>query len=95
MTGTRSWNAVDPPTEEPVIELLDVRKVYASGSLEVAALRGIDLRVEQGAKTAQSAENTRASGRPRQRLQLFHQRLAGRNVDAGIAIAGADHGIVR
>ncbi|MCU1612571.1 MAG: transporter ATP-binding protein [Frankiales bacterium] len=52
MTGTRPWNAVDPGAREPVIELADVRKVYASGSLEVAALRGIDLRVEQGAYLA-------------------------------------------
>jgi putative ABC transport system ATP-binding protein len=37
---------------EPVIELSDVHKLYASGHLEVAALRGIDLRVEQGAYLA-------------------------------------------
>ena len=37
---------------EPVIELSGVGKVYASGSLEVAALRGIDLVVEPGAYLA-------------------------------------------
>jgi ABC-type ATPase involved in cell division len=37
---------------EPVIELTDVRKVYDGGSLEVAALRGIDLLVEPGAYLA-------------------------------------------
>jgi putative ABC transport system ATP-binding protein len=52
MTDTRPWSAVVPGTEESVIELSDVRKVYSSGSLEVAALRGIDLRVEQGAYLA-------------------------------------------
>jgi putative ABC transport system ATP-binding protein len=41
-----------PLPVEPVIELTGVTKVYASGSLEVAALRGIDLRVEQGAYLA-------------------------------------------
>src|SRR5579875_1921477 len=39
-----------PP--QPVIELDGVTKVYASGTLEVAALRGIDLRVEEGAYLA-------------------------------------------
>ena len=41
-----------PLPGEPVIELTGVTKVYASGSLEVAALRGIDLRVEEGAYLA-------------------------------------------
>jgi putative ABC transport system ATP-binding protein len=41
-----------PDGHEPVIELTDVNKIYASGSLEVAALRGIDLRVERGAYLA-------------------------------------------
>jgi putative ABC transport system ATP-binding protein len=37
---------------EPVLELSGVEKVYANGSLEVAALRGIDLVVEPGAYLA-------------------------------------------
>ncbi|MGZ6645564.1 MAG: ATP-binding cassette domain-containing protein, partial [Solirubrobacteraceae bacterium] len=41
-----------PDDDEPVIELTGVEKIYASGSLEVAALRGIDLRVERGAYLA-------------------------------------------
>ena len=32
----------------PVIDLADVTKTYASGSLEVAALRGISLTIDQG-----------------------------------------------
>jgi putative ABC transport system ATP-binding protein len=32
----------------PVIELVDVRKTYRSGSLEVEALRGVSLRLESG-----------------------------------------------
>jgi putative ABC transport system ATP-binding protein len=32
----------------PVIDLVDVGKTYASGSLEVEALRGVSLRIEQG-----------------------------------------------
>jgi putative ABC transport system ATP-binding protein len=43
---------VDPPTEPlgvaPVIALAGVTKVYRGGSLEVAALRGITLRIEPG-----------------------------------------------
>ena len=35
-------------TETAVIELVDVAKTYRSGSLEVEALRGINLRIEQG-----------------------------------------------
>jgi putative ABC transport system ATP-binding protein len=39
-----------PPTglAPSVIDLVDVRKVYASGSLEVEALRGVSLTIEQG-----------------------------------------------
>jgi len=33
---------------EPVIELLDVRKVYEMGAVRVEALRGVSLRIEQG-----------------------------------------------
>jgi putative ABC transport system ATP-binding protein len=33
---------------EPVIEISDVAKVYDTGMLEVAALRGVDLRIEEG-----------------------------------------------
>jgi putative ABC transport system ATP-binding protein len=40
------------PAVDPVIELLDVHKTYAGGALEVAALRGVDLVVEQGASVA-------------------------------------------
>jgi putative ABC transport system ATP-binding protein len=32
----------------PVIEITDVAKVYDTGALEVAALRGVDLRIEEG-----------------------------------------------
>ena len=32
----------------PVIELVDVTKIYRTGSLDVAALRGVDLRIEAG-----------------------------------------------
>jgi len=38
----------DPDAPVPVIDLLDVTKVYRPGSLEVAALRGIDLRIGAG-----------------------------------------------
>jgi putative ABC transport system ATP-binding protein len=37
-----------PPTRGPVIDITDVRKVYKTGSLEVAALRGVSLRIEEG-----------------------------------------------
>ncbi|HEV7206673.1 MAG TPA: ABC transporter ATP-binding protein [Jatrophihabitans sp.] len=33
---------------EPVIELLEVSKTYRSGSLEVTALRGVTLRIDEG-----------------------------------------------
>jgi putative ABC transport system ATP-binding protein len=35
-------------SEAPVIELRDIHKVYASGSVAVHALRGIDLRIDRG-----------------------------------------------
>jgi putative ABC transport system ATP-binding protein len=35
-------------TPGPVIDITDVRKVYKTGSLEVAALRGVSLRIEEG-----------------------------------------------
>lgn len=34
--------------DEPVIDLVGVRKTYTSGSIEFEALRGIDLRIEPG-----------------------------------------------
>jgi putative ABC transport system ATP-binding protein len=37
-----------PPTRGPVIDITDVRKIYKTGSLEVAALRGVSLRIEEG-----------------------------------------------
>ena len=36
------------PAPIPVIELADVTKIYRTGSLEVAALRGVDLRIDDG-----------------------------------------------
>ncbi|HEV7211819.1 MAG TPA: ABC transporter ATP-binding protein [Blastococcus sp.] len=54
MTHARTATRLLPLTadDEPVIELTGVDKIYASGSLEVAALCGIDLRVERGAYLA-------------------------------------------
>jgi putative ABC transport system ATP-binding protein len=43
--GASGWV---PGAEQPVIELRDVWKTYRSGSLEVSALRGIDLSVARG-----------------------------------------------
>jgi putative ABC transport system ATP-binding protein len=37
-----------PAMGEPVIDITDVRKVYKTGSLEVEALRGVSLRIEEG-----------------------------------------------
>jgi putative ABC transport system ATP-binding protein len=39
---------VIPPMGEPVIDITDVRKVYKTGSLEVEALRGVSLRIDEG-----------------------------------------------
>jgi putative ABC transport system ATP-binding protein len=39
---------VVPPLRGPVIDITDVQKVYRTGSLEVAALRGVSLRIEEG-----------------------------------------------
>ena len=36
------------PDDVPVIELVGARKTYRTGSIEFEALRGIDLRIEQG-----------------------------------------------
>jgi len=36
------------PAPIPVIELADVTKIYRTGSLDVAALRGVDLRIDAG-----------------------------------------------
>jgi putative ABC transport system ATP-binding protein len=41
-------SAEPTPDVEPVIELVDVDKVYKSGELEVAALRSVSLRIEEG-----------------------------------------------
>ena len=43
MVGERA-----PLTSEPVIELDEVAKTYRSGSLQVAALRGVSLRIDAG-----------------------------------------------
>src|SRR4030081_3793355 len=37
-----------PPMRGPVIDITDVSKIYKTGSLEVAALRGVSLRIEEG-----------------------------------------------
>ncbi|MEZ0448163.1 ABC transporter ATP-binding protein [Cellulomonas sp. ICMP 17802] len=44
------YDAPPPPTHEnePVIDLVGVTKTYTSGSIEFEALRGVDLRIEQG-----------------------------------------------
>jgi putative ABC transport system ATP-binding protein len=39
---------VIPPMRDVVIDVQDVRKVYRTGSLEVEALRGVSLRIEEG-----------------------------------------------
>jgi putative ABC transport system ATP-binding protein len=39
---------VVPSLRGPVIDITDVHKVYRTGSLEVAALRGVSLRIEEG-----------------------------------------------
>ncbi|HEX3588259.1 MAG TPA: ABC transporter ATP-binding protein [Pseudonocardiaceae bacterium] len=39
---------VVPPLRQPVIDIRDVRKVYRTGSLEVEALRGVSLLIEEG-----------------------------------------------
>jgi putative ABC transport system ATP-binding protein len=39
---------VIPPIRDVVIDIRDVSKVYKTGSLEVAALRGVSLRIEEG-----------------------------------------------
>jgi putative ABC transport system ATP-binding protein len=39
---------VIPPMRDIVIDIQDVRKVYRTGSLEVEALRGVSLRIEEG-----------------------------------------------
>jgi putative ABC transport system ATP-binding protein len=40
-----SMPVIDPT---PVIEMVDVDKIYAAGSLEVAALRSVSIRIERG-----------------------------------------------
>jgi putative ABC transport system ATP-binding protein len=39
---------VVPSLRGPVIDITDVHKIYRTGSLEVAALRGVSLRIEEG-----------------------------------------------
>jgi putative ABC transport system ATP-binding protein len=39
---------VVPGIRGPVIDITDVHKIYRTGSLEVAALRGVSLRIEEG-----------------------------------------------
>ncbi|WP_448630322.1 hypothetical protein [Cellulomonas soli] len=38
----------DPRAATPVIELTDAGKTYRTGTIEFEALRGVDLRIEQG-----------------------------------------------
>ncbi len=45
---TAQLPAVSTHPTGPVIEITDLRKVYRNGSLEVEALRGVSLRIEQG-----------------------------------------------
>jgi putative ABC transport system ATP-binding protein len=48
---TSLYQEPDPepePPASPALELVDVFKLYRSGSVETAALRGLDLRVERG-----------------------------------------------
>jgi len=40
--------AVEAQSPPPVIELVDVEKVYKTGELEVAALRSVSLRIDEG-----------------------------------------------
>jgi putative ABC transport system ATP-binding protein len=39
---------IDSPSVPPIVELIDVGKIYSTGVIEVAALRSIGLRVEAG-----------------------------------------------
>ncbi|HEY3609304.1 MAG TPA: ABC transporter ATP-binding protein [Pseudonocardiaceae bacterium] len=39
---------VVPTLRGPVIDITDVQKIYRTGSLEVAALRGVSLRIDEG-----------------------------------------------
>ena len=50
VTALAAGSAADAPAgyEPPVIDLVEVRKVYQSGSLRVEALRGISLRIAAG-----------------------------------------------
>jgi putative ABC transport system ATP-binding protein len=41
-------HALQPVGPDPVIELVDVGKIYKSGSLEVTALRSVSLRIDEG-----------------------------------------------
>ncbi|HOT78489.1 MAG TPA: ABC transporter ATP-binding protein [Microthrixaceae bacterium] len=46
-TTVRPTRPVTPPGTVPVIELTDVTKLYRTGDVEVAALAGVTLRIEQ------------------------------------------------
>ena len=51
MSGIRPGAVLDergPGSPEAVIELIDARKTYRTGDIEFEALRGIDLRVDEG-----------------------------------------------
>jgi putative ABC transport system ATP-binding protein len=40
------------PLDHPIVELVDIRKTYSTGVIEVDALRSIDLRIDAGELTA-------------------------------------------
>src|SRR6185436_7479628 len=44
----RWWPGRYQPMSAAVVELENVSRVYSNGRLEVAALKGVDVRVEQG-----------------------------------------------
>jgi putative ABC transport system ATP-binding protein len=46
--GLGDTRPIPPAGAAPVIDLADVRKTYRTGSLEVEALRGVSLRIDEG-----------------------------------------------